>query len=77
MRFLQLALITAILGYGSFLGAENNGFYGAVGFQYSNITQSAQNKAPELIKQAPLFNVRNATPLILQNPQVPQNKAGS
>ncbi len=72
----KTALILGTLASNCPLCAENNGAYGAVGFQYSNITQSTQNKAPSLANQTPLFNVQNAKPTTLPSPQVPQNKVG-
>ncbi|BEG57739.1 hypothetical protein NHP21005_14270 [Helicobacter sp. NHP21005] len=73
---LKTISILAIFNLVCPLLAENNGAYGAVGFQYSNITQNTQNKAPSLTNQPPLFNVLNAKPTTLQAPKVPQNKVG-
>ncbi|WP_120953390.1 hypothetical protein [Helicobacter sp. L8] len=75
MRILLTLIATTLLSC-LFLEAEGNGVYGAVGFQYSNITQSTQNKAPGLANQMPLFNVLSAKPIVLANPQLPQNKMG-
>ncbi|BCZ18193.1 hypothetical protein NHP190003_14750 [Helicobacter sp. NHP19-003] len=76
MHPLKITFTLATLSLACPLWAEESGGYGSVGFQYSNATQSTQKKAPSLVDQAPLFNVKNAQPTTLPAPKVPQNKVG-
>ncbi|WP_104732557.1 hypothetical protein [Helicobacter salomonis] len=66
MHVFRSVLLTSVAGLtlpvSGMLQAENNGFYGAVGFQYSNMTKGTQTTTPGYVLDK-----------ILPNPFDPQN----